>query len=386
MTVSHMISRATRFLLPGLLVLGLVGCSWLPSTDKILPDRKVEYKREREAGRNLEIPPDLTKAGAEDSLAAGVGGATYSRFLDQREQATRAATGSKVLPKATGVEMHRDGDQRWLVIGASPEDVWSSVVAFWQQNGILLREQDPTAGVMQTAWIENRADIKSDFVTDKLRGFVEGLYSAATRDQYRVRLERGQKPGTTELYLTQRGMEETFAQGTTGEKQQEIWVPRPTDHGLEAIMLQRIMAYLGATTDEERRAAAAPARKAVSHSQLTQTRAGTMLTITEDFSHAWRMTGVALDRVGFSVENRDRSKGVYYVRYSDPLADEKNQGLLSKLAFWRESNRLDKQNQYQVSLRPEGSNTVVVVLDKNGQRTNSETAKRILTLIHEQLR
>jgi outer membrane protein assembly factor BamC len=363
-----MISRATRFLLPGLLALGLVGCSWLPSTDSILPDRKVEYKHEKQAERNLEIPPDLTKGSGES--VPGIGGASYSQFVDQRQQAARAATGAQVLPKPKNVEMRRDGDQRWLVIQASPDEVWSQVVAFWQQNGILLEEQDPNAGVMRTAWVENRADIKSDFITNKLRGFVDGLYSAASRDQYRVRLERGQQPGTTELYLTERGMQETFASGTTGEKQQSVWVPRPTDHGLEAIMLQRLMSYLGASTEEE----------------LTQTRAGTMLAINEEFPRAWRMTGVALDRVGFAVEDRDRAKGVYLVRYSDPFADQESQGLLSKLAFWRASRKIDKERQYQVSLRPQGSTTVVVVLDKNGQRTNSETATRILNLIHEQLR
>ncbi len=381
-----MISRATRFILPGLLVLGLVGCSWLPSSDSILPDRKVEYKREQHAERNLEIPPDLTRGSDEGLAAPGIGGATYSQFADQRQQASRAATGAQVLPKPQNVDMRRDGDQRWLVIGASADEVWASVVAFWQQNGILLEEQDPGAGVMRTAWVENRANIKSDFVTDKLRGFVDGLYSSATRDQYRVRLERGQQPGTTELYLTERGMQQTFAVGSTGEKQQTIWVPRPTDHGLEAIMLQRIMVYLGATTDEERQAVAATEQKAPNRSQLTQTSAGTLLTINDDFSHAWRMTGVALDRVGFAVEDRDRAKGVYFVRYSDPLADDKDRGMLSKLAFWRDSRKLDKESQYQVSLRPEGATTVVVVLDKNGQRSNSDTAARILKLIHEQLR
>ncbi|MGD2084474.1 MAG: outer membrane protein assembly factor BamC, partial [Chromatiales bacterium] len=121
-------------------------------------------------------------------------------------------------------------------------------------------------------------------------------------------------------------------------------------------------------------------------SQLTQTRAGSLLTINEEFSRAWRITGVALDRVGFAVEDRDRSRGLYFVRYDDPFAGEENRGFLSKLAFWRDDKNIDKENQYLVNLRPQGATTEVVVLNKDGERSNSDTAKRILTLIHEQIR
>jgi len=361
----------------------------MPSTDEILPDKKVEYKRERQSERNLEIPPDLSQSEGDGLTVPGVGGATYSQFVDTQQRLSSAGPvrSGKVLPKQTNVEMHRDGDQRWLVIDAEPKDVWPLVVAFWQQNGILLAEQDPSVGVMRTAWVENRANIRSDFITDTLRKFVDGLYSSGTRDQYRVRLERGQRPGTTELYLTHRGMEEEMAKRSASESDQMVWVPRGTDHGLEAIMLQRIMAYLGASNDEERAVALAKADKAPGmRSQLTQTKAGSLVTIKEEFNRAWRLTGVALDRVGFAVEDRDRARGIYVVRYDDPYADQDKPGMLSKLAFWRGSPKIDTESQYQVSLRPEGETTVVVVLDKDGRRINTDTAKRILTLINEQLR
>jgi len=152
-------------------------------------------------------------------------------------------------------------------------------------------------------------------------------------------------------------------------------------------MLQRIMAYLGASNDEERAVALAKAKQAPGlRSQLTQTKSGSMVTIKEEFNRAWRLTGVALDRVGFAVEDRDRARGIYLVRYDDPYSDQEKSGLLSKLAFWRDERKIDKESQYQVSLRPEGDTTVVVVLDKDGQRSNSDTAKRILALINEQLR
>jgi len=111
---------------------------------------------------------------------------------------------------------------------------------------------------------------------------------------------------------------------------------------------------------------------------------GAMLIIYEDFSRAWRRTGIALDRVGFAVEDRNRSDGTYYVRYSDPLADE-DKGVLSKLAFWSSDDE-SKATQYQIELQPSGASTHVIVNDAQGVRDTTATGKRILTLLEEQLR
>jgi outer membrane protein assembly factor BamC len=121
---------------------------------------------------------------------------------------------------------------------------------------------------------------------------------------------------------------------------------------------------------------------------------GSVLRLQEQFSRAWRRTGLALDRVGFTVEDRDRSRGLYFVRYVDPESDlrgKEEKGFFSKLAFWSSDD--DKRDQsrdgYLVSLiggRDGDENTQVVVLNKDGERDGSPTADRILSLLHEQLR
>ena len=240
-----MLVRLTK-ILPVLIAFGLTACSMMPKVEDVLPDRKIEYKKEKQAEVNLEVPPDLTKSSIDDTRMvpdiAPSGTATYSDYVGERKPTggTSGTSGSRgsgeVLPDIEKVTVKRDGDQRWLVVQASVDDVWFKVLSFWQENGILLLEQDPTVGVMRTNWIENRADIKSDFLTDILRKAVDGLYSAATRDQYRVRLEEGEQAGTTEVFLTHRGMEEKLIIGTAGEEEQAAWIIRPTDHGLEAEM------------------------------------------------------------------------------------------------------------------------------------------------------
>lgn len=370
----------------------LLGACSSINTSKVLPDKQVEYKKERQASSGLEIPPDLTSSTIDNQ---GVGldsptdiSTTYSEYQVKREGAAVVGSGksSGVLTEIKGVSVERDGQDRWLIIDAPPESVWPRVVDFWQSNGILLEQQDPSVGIMTTGWLENKAGVKNDFVTDFIRKAFEGLYDAATRDKYRVRLEDGVAPGTTELYMTHFGMEQEIATGTTGESEQYVWNIRGRDVGLEAVMLRRLMIYLGLSEAQAQAELEAQKQLGASRSQLMKTGEGVRLVIEEPFSRAWRLTGLVLDRVGFAVEDRNRSRGIYYVRYNDPAADVKQGGWFSSLAFWRDDKDLDKASQFQVVLLDGERGTDVVIHDEQGQRDNSPTALRILTLIHEQIR
>ena len=383
-------SKHLPLLLSAGVALAATGCSSL-NTESVLPDKTVDYKKERQSTSDLEVPPDLTTSSISNRTAIpgtlGAGSASYSE-LATRERLSGQGRGMQggVLPKISKIRVMRDGDQRWLLIDAPPEAVWPRVVDFWQGNGIILVEQDPTLGTMRTSWLENRADIKSDVITDAVRSVFSGAYEAGTRDQYRVRLERGERPGTTELYLTHYGMEQKITTGSTGESENEVWVPRGRDPQLEAEMLRRLMAYLGVADQKARAALAAKGKAAASRSRLVKGRDGAALIIAEPLNRAWRLTGLALDQVGFAVEDRDRSAGVYYVRYNDPAAEQEEGGLLSKLAFWSSDDETDKSHRYQVLLRPRQDGTLVTIRNEQGQRDQSPTALRILTLIHERLR
>ena len=368
----------------------LSACGSVPQLEEMLPDRKVEYKKSKQAVNDLEVPPDLSSSSISDALvipgSAGSGSATYSDFANRGDLTAGSGTSGSVIPQLEDIRVQRNGDQRWLVIKASPDNVWNRVVDFWQENGILMAQQDPSVGVMVTSWIENKADIKSDFITDSVRKLFDGIYSAASRDQYRVRIERGSEEGTVELFLTHRGMQEELVSSTGGENERTVWIPRETDHGLEAEMLRRLMVHLGVADQKASKSLAKKGASASSRSLLNRGSDQVSLAVKEDFNRAWRLTGVALDRVGFAVEDRNRSDGVYFVRYNDPMKENEDPGLLSKLAFWQEEKNIDKENRYQVKLSPDSDITQIVILNEAGARDNSPTAVRILTLLHEQMR
>jgi outer membrane protein assembly factor BamC len=371
-----------------LLFIILTGCS---SSGGFFSDSEREYRAQRVTVDDLEVPPDLTHTAIKDEMVVpGAGSASYAAYsMREKGETTASAGDGKVLPEFDNITYHRDGDQRWLVIKGDPQQIWPKVVEFWRKNGLLLVEQDPATGVMQTDWLESRADIKQGAITEFFRKNVGGLYASATRDQFRVRLEPGQAPNTTELYLTHRGMEEKLVENVSGDADTTYWTPRPNDPGVEAAMLRKLMVYLGVSQAQAETLLTQKEQTAAPRSKLKIDKQRSELTIGEGFARAWRLTGVALDRIGFAVEDRDRSAGIYYVRYNRLTGDkEKKGGFFSKLAFWRDDEtKVDDKVQYQVRLSEDDvDETRVVVRNQAGEADNSKTAQRILSLIHEQIR
>ena len=369
---------AGRVLLSAALLHSLTACSWL---DSAFPDRSKDYKK-AETARSLEVPPDLTSSGVNDALVVPEGETTLSGYTSARQTLTRGGS-VPVLPGQEGMTLQRDRDRAWLVVDAEPRSVWSKAREFWLENGFLVVREDPAVGILETDWVENREYIPQGAIRGVISRVWEGAYTSNYRDRYRMRLEAGERPGTTEVYISHQGVEEV-AQGSADSTQDYVWTPRPTDPGLESEMLKKLMIYMGATPQqaEQQLAAKEPAPE---RAQLIQQESGeAVLVVYEGFSRAWRSVGITLDRVDFAVQDRDRSSGIYYVRYNDPLKTEKK-GVLSKLAFWSDDDE-EQVVTYRIKLSDDGANTRVVVLNAAGEPETSVTAVRILTLLYEELR
>nr|VFK22952.1 MAG: Beta-barrel assembly machine subunit BamC [Candidatus Kentron sp. MB]VFK26558.1 MAG: Beta-barrel assembly machine subunit BamC [Candidatus Kentron sp. MB]VFK74551.1 MAG: Beta-barrel assembly machine subunit BamC [Candidatus Kentron sp. MB] len=366
----------------------LAGCGVLEETiDEKLTNKKVDYKASRSMPP-LEVPPDLVSPSGNNAIEIPhTGSTTYSEYA-KSQGALRNPDGA-VLPQFADIRVMQDRDVRWLVIQAAPDRVWPRVRNFWLKNGFTLKMDDPSIGILETDWAENRADIPSGFIRGMLGKLFDSLYSAATRDKFRVRLERGDKPEVTELYLSHRGAEEV-SQGESF-----VWQSRPSDPELEAEMLSRVMTFLG-ISEEKAEGMLAAKRKPVDRASLLPGGPGkpTVLSVQEQFSRAWRRTRIALDRTGFTIEDRDRSRGLFYIRYIDPnVTPKEKKGWFSNLKFWGGEEKKAVENQYLISLREQGAKddastaiTHIAILDKAGNPIQSETTDRILGLLYEQLK
>ena len=376
-------TRAGCALLCVLLGIALAACGSLD----IDLSKKIDYKSANKLPP-LEVPPDLTRPTGDDRYTVPnvgpTGTTTYSEYTRDRAQAP-AAGASVVLPQQPEARFERDGNQRWLVVKGSPDQVWPVVKSFWQELGFIVNLEVPEAGIMETDWAENRAKIDAGTVRNILGKLLDTVYSTSERDKFRTRLERGTQSGTTEVYISHRGMQEVYTD--SARKEETMWQPRPPDVNLEVEMLGRLMTRFG--VEQQRVKAQLAARGAPVQQRASLDRGAGTLSLDEQFDRAWRRVGLALDRVGFTVEDRDRSKGLYFVRYIDPRIDsaasDAKKGMLARLFSWGGDNK-SKSEQYRIEVKESGQGCQVKVYNKDGAQERSDTAGRILALLHEQLK
>jgi outer membrane protein assembly factor BamC len=368
------------------LTFALGGCSW---TSNILKGDKVDYKSQSQAEGppGLEVPPDLTAPTRE------------SRFIVPGEENRRAVTATElaargpavkpvaagVLPSVPNARVERAGTQRWLVVNSRPDQLWPVIKEFWQERGFVIDVERPEAGVMETDWAENRAKIATDWIRNTIGRALDSLYSTPERDRFRTRLESN-AAGETEIYISHRGMIEIYR---TEGRDQTVWQPRPADPEIEAEFLRLLMVRLGTDENRARQTLEAGARPP-ERARIVRNGASQTVELEETFDRAWRRVGLALDRVGFTVEDRDRSKGLYFVRYADTDATRRkpqDTGFLSRVTnFFSSGDKAVPAEQYQVRVVDGTQVTRVSVLGKTGQQDDSQTAQRILGLLHEQLK
>lgn len=333
---------------------------------------KVDYKS-ASRGASLEVPPDLTQLSRDSRYQIPGGTVTASAY-----QVGQAAPNMPTAATTLGdIRVERAGQERWLVVNRPADQLWEPVREFWQENGFLLTVDQPSLGVMETDWAENRAKIPQDFIRNMIGKVLDSVYSTAERDKFRTRMERTASGGT-EIYISHRGMVEVY---NNAQKDSTVWQPRPADPDIENEFLRRLMVKLGTPADQAKsQVAAAPAKPT---SRVTNVGGTPTLEVDDGFDRAWRRVGLALDRTGFTVEDRDRSAGTYFVRYVEPSADRKSGGFLSKIFSKDEAANPVK---YRIALKAQGDKTTVSVLDSKGAPETSPAAQKIVQLIADDLK
>ena len=375
--------RTSALATVAMIAAALAGCSTLQELSPF-ESKRVEYKA-AQSGPSLEIPPDLTPPKFDDRYKAGT--ATLSGVNAANRSAVLSGAGG-VLPAVSGMRIERAGSERWLVVPGTAEANFPRVREFWSTMNMNLVLDDSRIGLMETDWQENRARINDDVIRRTIGKVFDNLYSSGTRDKYRTRIERGVN-STTEIYVSHRGLEEQNVGSTASPVFR--WEFRKPEPEYEAEILNRMMQYLGAPREEASqivKAALAPTAAVARVNQAEIVKAGNVssLSMNDSFDRSWRRVGLALDRVGFTVVDRDRTAGTYFVRYADPEVIAKNEpGILDKLKFWNTDTK-DVVEQYRITVKETGGKTAVAVLDKSGQADATAVGSRIVTLLYEQLR
>lgn len=364
--------HSTRRLSPVLAVSTLVLTAYLAGCSTAsLEGPTIEYKS---AGRAspLDIPPDLTQLPRDDRFnAPGVrGDAGIVRGIQ--------SAGSSVLPSPSptgGARLERAGTQRWIVSDLPAEKLWPIVKDFWTQLGFTLRVENPETGTLETDWAQDRSKLPKDFLGRTLGAIAGSLFDTGDRDMFRTRIE---KVGTgTEIYISHRGISEVL----NSTKDGTIWQPRPNDPNLEAEFLQRLLMRLGVDEDRAKASFRSGATPAAVRARVVGSGVSAYVEVDDDLERAWRRVGLALDRSGFTVEERNRGAGFYVVRYVQPSKTE-SPGFFSRI-FTKNAAPVGPE-RYRVAIKTSVDKSHVSVsrqesdVDAKNSASNTEVILKLL--------
>ncbi len=404
---------------------------WLTACDSIpFIDNTSDYKGAGRA-KPLEVPPDLTGVSSSDAYSVPGGSTTYNTY-NQGQEGQEVGV-EKVLPTSEGIRMEKAGAQRWLVVKAPAEKIWPVVRDFWIDQGFAVRVENADTGVMETEWIEadaiKAAEDKKN-IGQKFDKWLDKLSGFADRRKFRTRLERGEKEGFTEVYMTHRTVSSAPDNGKNeiqtqlgkvdtgyradGDKANKTEEEQAAE--LDAELLRRLMVKLGLSEKQAQQIAANPNNE-IRAEVTKEADSSVTLTLNDPYDRGWRRVGLALDRVGFVTEDKDRSKGLYFVRYTDVDIDDsptKKKGLLESLKFWGKDDpevenkskpkdektivdklkfwkgddgKTDPSKQYRIQLTDsDNGKTRVNVVDTDGKNNRSSTGNRIIALLYDQLK
>ena len=362
------------------LAASLNGCAWLGIN-------KADNTPAKQRAA-LEVPPDLARPAGDDLAAVPAEAATtfsaHAAKTATENAASPAPTGVTGTPVATNkpARLERDGSLRWLVVDGEPERAWVKAREYFLLNNLKLSVEDPKTGILESDWIERPANIGSGFFGSLL----SKIHSTGLRDKIRVRTERGRVAGTSEIYVAHQGLEEVVVSGGGTQVIQTAWQPRATDPEMEAEILAKLLVHFGLDESQAKTQVASVANERVPVVK------GELILAQDDLDAAWRRVGLALDRAGVITEDRDRSAGIYYVRYKDATQAGKRRGAFSWLlgdsdkGAGPDAKAELPNDRFQVRLKSLAIGTKVAVFDVKGEPDTSGSGQQLLSVLQQQLR
>jgi outer membrane protein assembly factor BamC len=266
------------FMLAGI----LTGCGTFSSATS--PD--VLYDTNATEARSLQVPPDLTDvSNAEQFILPGTTGGPVTR--------------NTLLPQFSNVRFERAGQQSWLAIDQTPENIWPQLLAFARKEKFLIDQTEPAAGVIVTQWRPASAVAKGSLLQSLIGGDEEFTRIA-------FRLERNGK--ATRLFARSQAASGKVA--ATAESSPVAWPASSHDPEATSALLARLLVFLGV---EEQRARgiidADQARLVTDEALVLTTGSGSQLIVQRGFKPSFNATLAALGRLNYAVTSSDDGVG-----------------------------------------------------------------------------
>ncbi len=351
-----------------LLLIGVVATSACSTINNLLDtDNSIDYKSSK-AAQKLEVPPDLTQLRPSDRFST-------ARAASANNPVSLNGGNNQVLPTNSKARLERLGSARYLVVDMPADQVFPIVASFWKDLGFTLAIESPQTGLLETDWAENRNKAPAQGLRKALGGIFENLTDSGERDQYRTRLER--VGNSTEIYLSHRGTKEV-ANGSKTDFRIDT-IKRDGSIELESDFLRRLMLRFGVEESVAKSAAASGITIAPDRARLIAGK--DILEIDDAYDTAWRRVGLALDRSGFTIDDRNFGTGEYFIRYARDL-NSSDAGFFSKLFS---SDKKAGSKKLKLVLQ-KGAKTNLTVQSDTGGAAEADITKSLLAVMREELK
>jgi outer membrane protein assembly factor BamC len=351
------------------LLINLMACSSEPEWKGIYSEGSPQKKSTK-----LEVPPDLSEPDSNEVLALPNIAGTDSTYLAYTNSGLSENTGVKVADaKPTGIKVIRDGASQWLEINTNAEKLWPQLKIFFNGVGFEIKSEDKALGVMDTNWLESRAALPTNWFSKILNR----ISSTGLRDKYRARLEKTDNPEITLLFITHQGLKEHAADTSSGEALKLWWETRSSDPELEAEMYQRFLIFSDVSKADSMKLVKNSIAK--ERTQIIDKDETKMLQVGEAFDRTWRRVGIALDRIGLFVEDRNRSNGLYYLKITDDFREKIKEDKSWLSSLFSDDSSAKLKDRYLLNVNDEKGTSLISVYETSGAKADIRFVNQLLS-------
>jgi outer membrane protein assembly factor BamC len=356
-----------------ILLIGFLGCS---TTEEFFDDITAPDYVNSSRSKSLEIPPDLSELEEDTSYKVPGEAASYKDYMAREKllaEGQKNPNAKRVVENPEGMKIIKSGNLRWLVVEEKPDLIWPHVKGFWEDLGFRVTIANKRTGIIETEWMDTD-DIKLDQNRGALSTFdkwLDSLSGFADKRKFRTRVEYDEL-GNTEIYISQRSAEaaadqhlriledrkaynastvykiEEYKDDNKVGKKIDISEQREkADYEIDSELLTRLMIKLGATDLYAKEKIKNP--EVIVKSEIFDTKEDVYIKMNDPYDRSWRRLGLALDLIGFVTEDKNRSEGIYFVRFNEidiPQDNNKEEeGLIDSLIFWDHDKKTDSEKE-----------------------------------------